>query len=44
VKVMGCGREETRKNDCTWKNNKHENTLYRVIIYKNCISLEVQRI
>ena len=43
MEVMDYGREERRKNDCTWKNNKHESTLHRFITYKICMFLEVQR-
>ena len=32
-----------KKIDCTWKNNKHESTLHRVIIYKTCMSLKMLR-
>ena len=37
------GGKEERKNDCTWKNNKHESTLHRVLIYKISMSFKMQR-
>jgi hypothetical protein len=36
-------QKKKKNSGCTWNNNKHENTLHEIIIYKSCVSLKVQR-